>query len=65
MSATKFKIPARKIFGNLLVTYTNEVWAYYRVPLENIAGQNREKQEEYKETMEQFLQGLKNTKNLS
>ncbi|EGO8564630.1 DUF87 domain-containing protein [Enterococcus faecalis] len=62
MSATKFKIPARKIFGNLLVTHTNEVWAYYRVPLENIAGQNREKQEEYKETMEQFLQGLKKYK---
>ncbi|MEQ6160169.1 ATPase, partial [Enterococcus faecalis] len=62
MSATKFKIPARKIFGNLLVTHTNEVWAYYRVPLENIAGQNREKQEEYKEAMEQFLQGLKKYK---
>ncbi|MGC3435248.1 ATP-binding protein [Enterococcus faecalis] len=62
--ATKFKIPAKKIYGNLLVTETNEVWAYYRVPLENISGQNKEKQEEYKESVELFLQGLRKYKEL-
>lgn len=54
-----FTIPVAKIYENFLITKTNDVWAYYHVPLENIAGQNSEKQEEHKETVEQFLQGLR------
>jgi len=59
-----FSIPVSKLFNNFLLTKTNEVWAYYYVPLENIAGQNSEKQEEYKNTIEQFLQGLRKYKEI-
>ena len=57
-------IPVAKIYRNFLLTKDNEVWAYFKVPLISITGQNREKQEKHKDTLNQFFQGLRRYKDI-
>ncbi|OTO82164.1 hypothetical protein A5855_002630, partial [Enterococcus faecium] len=57
-------IPVAKIYKNFLLTKDNEVWSYFKVPLISITGQNREKQEKHKDTLNQFFQGLRRYKDI-
>jgi hypothetical protein len=55
----KLKQPFGKVYKNLLVTSSNEVWAYFTCPSEYVIGQNREAQEKHKRKWNQFLQSLR------
>lgn len=57
-------IPVAKLYKNFVLTEDNNVWAYYSVPLVNITGQNKEKQEKHKDSLNQFFQGLKRYKDV-
>lgn len=52
-------IPVAKVYKNFLLTKDNDVWAYFKVPLVSITGQNQEKQEKHKDALNQFFQGLR------
>lgn len=60
----KLKSSLGKIYKNLLITKTNDVWAYYRIPLTDMSSRNENKQEEYKRKQEQFFAGLSKYKDI-
>ncbi|HAO5923452.1 TPA: ATPase, partial [Listeria monocytogenes] len=55
----KLKQPLGHIYKNLLITTTNDVWAYFSCPSDYVIGQNQEAQEKQKQKWNQFLQSLR------
>lgn len=60
----KLESPMNHIYDNLMITKTNQVWAYYKVPLSEMNNRNREKQESYKKKQELFFEGLAKYKDI-